>query len=62
MIDANWQRDLTLSNFFFPVTDVELPEEFVKWAPPVKRPLRVPAETVDSMRDEWIEGWRQVME
>ncbi|MEI2639546.1 MAG: thiamine ABC transporter substrate-binding protein [Microthrixaceae bacterium] len=62
MIDSDWQRDLPLSNFVYPVTDVELPEEFVKWAPPVKSPLRVPAETVDSMRDEWIEGWRQVME
>ncbi len=62
MLSPEWQRALPLSNFVFPVLDVELPEEFVRFATPAESPLRVEPATIDARRDEWIEQWRELME
>ena len=62
MLSPEWQRELPLSNFVFPVLDVELPEEFVRFATPAESPLRVDPATIDARRDEWIEQWRELME
>ena len=62
MLDPQWQGALPLANFVYPVTDVELPEEFAMWAPRPADPIAVDAERVGESRDEWIEQWRSVME
>lgn len=62
MVSEDWQRELPMSNFVFPVTDVELPEVFERFAPRAEDPANLPAETIESRRDAWIEQWRNVME
>jgi thiamine transport system substrate-binding protein len=62
MLGDEWQSELPLSNFVYPVTDVELPEEFRKWAPRPQDAIKVDPMAVGESRDEWIEQWRDVME
>ncbi|MEZ5267666.1 MAG: hypothetical protein R2789_03515 [Microthrixaceae bacterium] len=62
MLSDQWQQSLPLANFVYPVTDVELPEEFRKWAPRPEDPIVVDAEAVADHRDEWLEQWRSTME
>lgn len=62
MLSDDWQRELPLANFVFPVTDVELPEEFAAWATRAADPMVLPADVVDRGRDGWIEAWRELME
>jgi thiamine transport system substrate-binding protein len=62
MLDERWQSELPLTNFVYPVTDVELPEEFRRWAPRPEDPILVDAAAVGEARDQWIEQWRNVME
>ena len=62
MLSPEWQRELPLSNFVFPVVDVELPAEFEQFAQRAEDPLRVDPATIDARRDEWIEQWRELME
>lgn len=62
MLTPEWQRELPLSNFVFPVVDVELPDEFQRFATPAEDPLRLDPATIDERRDEWIEQWRELME
>lgn len=62
MLAPAWQRELPLTNFVYPVTDVELPDEFVRWAPRVEDPMGLPPEEIDAGRDGWIEAWRDEME
>lgn len=62
MISEEWQSELPLSNFVFPVVDVELPEEFRRWAQRAEDPAGLPPERIDAGRDGWIEQWRDLME
>jgi thiamine transport system substrate-binding protein len=62
MLSDEWQSALPLSNFVYPVTDVDLPEEFARWAPRPPSPVQVDAIEVGANREEWIEQWRAVME
>ena len=62
MLSPDWQKDLPLSNFVFPVLDVELPTEFERFATRASSPLRLEPATIDARRDEWIEQWRELME
>lgn len=62
MLDRDWQEQLPFANFVYPVTDVDLPSEFTKWAPPVEDPLELPASTVAANRERWIDEWRSIME
>lgn len=62
MLGSDWQEQLPLANFVYPVTDVDLPEEFIKWAPAVRDPLELPSDVVATNRDQWIEQWRSIME
>lgn len=62
MISEDWQRELPMSNFVFPVLDVELPEEFEQWATRAEDPANLPPEVIDEQRDTWIEQWRELME
>jgi thiamine transport system substrate-binding protein len=62
MLSPAWQKALPLSNFVFPVTDVELPEVFEKFAPRATNPLSLDPEIIADQRDAWIEQWREKME
>lgn len=62
MLSRDWQEQLPLANFVYPVMDVDLPEEFAKWAPPVEDPLELPGDVVAANRERWIEQWRSIME
>jgi len=63
MVSEEWQRELPMANFVFPVRDdVELPEEFERWAERAEDPAGLPAEVIDERRDAWIEQWRELME
>lgn len=62
MVSDAWQRELPLTNFVFPVTDVELPVEFQQWAPRAEDPMGLAHERIDEGRDRWIEAWREQME
>lgn len=62
MLSPTWQRALPLTNFVFPVIDVELPEEFERWAQRPEDPAELDHELVDRERDTWIERWRELME
>ncbi len=62
MVSDAWQQELPLTNFVFPVTDVELPVEFQQWAPRAEDPMGLAPERIDEGRDRWIEAWREQME
>lgn len=62
MLEDEWQRSLPLANFVYPVTDVELPEEFERWAPRPDSPIGADPEAVAQNRDQWLEQWRSTME
>lgn len=62
MLSKSWQAALPLTNFVFPVVDVELPAEFTRWAKRAEHPASIAPERVDAHRDEWIEQWRDLME
>jgi thiamine transport system substrate-binding protein len=62
MVSESWQRELPLTNFVFPVTDVALPEEFQRWAPLPEDPLGLEPDVIDEGRERWIEQWREQME
>jgi thiamine transport system substrate-binding protein len=62
MLSDVWQESLPLSNFVFPVVDVDLPTEFEQWAERPANPARVAPDVIDARRDDWIEQWRELME
>lgn len=62
MLDDAWQSELPLTNFVFPVVDVELPEEFDSWAERPDSPMGLDPALVDERRDDWVEAWRELME
>lgn len=62
MLGDQWQESLPLSNFVYPVTDVELPGEFREWAPRPSSPVTVDPAAVAQNRDTWLEQWRSAME
>lgn len=62
MLSDPWQEAVALSNFVYPVTDVELPEEFRLWAPRPADPVVLDAQAVGRNLDRWLEQWRSVME
>lgn len=62
MLSDSWQEAVALSNFVYPVTDVELPEEFRLWAPRPQDPVVIDAAAASPNLDDWLEQWRSVME
>jgi thiamine transport system substrate-binding protein len=62
MLSEEWQRELPLTNFVFPVIDVELPQEFVDWAVQAETPMGLSPDVVAEEREGWIEAWREQME
>ncbi len=62
MVSDTWQASLPVSNFVFPVVDVDLPPEFTRWAPRPAQPMGLAPQVIDDGRDRWIEAWREQME
>jgi thiamine transport system substrate-binding protein len=58
LISAEFQKDVPLQMFVFPVvTGTPLPAEFTKYAPLPAKPLTVPADQIAEHRDDWIAQW-----
>ncbi len=63
MISPEWQAELPLTNFVFPVVEgTPLPPVFERFAVRPADPLEVPADRVAAERDAWIERWRTILE
>ncbi len=59
MLSREWQAELPLSNFVFPVVPgVALPEVFTKFAAVPAAPTVLDPATVGRERDSWIDSWR----
>jgi thiamine transport system substrate-binding protein len=62
MLSKDYQEDLPLNQFVFPVRDdAELPAVFTKFAEVAEDPLSLPAEEIGENRDRWIEEWRDTV-
>lgn len=61
MLDVQFQEDMPLNMFVYPVnTQAALPESFVKYAQVAESPANAP-DTLDSMRDTWLQNWAQAV-
>ena len=61
MLSDTFQSDIPLNMFVYPVTDVDLPEEFVRYGATASDPYLVDAEVVAENRDDWIERWTEIV-
>lgn len=62
LLSAEAQTAIPENMYMYPVDDgVNLPEEWVKFAPLSTEPITVPAEEISSKRDEWLEQWSEAM-
>jgi thiamine transport system substrate-binding protein len=61
MLSPTFQADIPLRMFVYPVVDVELPPEFVRYGPSPEDPLSLDADAVAENRDEWIEEWAEIV-
>jgi len=62
LLSVPFQEDVPLRMFVFPVADdVELPEEFVRWAEEPASPLALPPEQVAAEGEGWVRTWTDLM-
>ena len=62
MLDEQFQADMPLQNFVYPVNgSVLLPDEFVKYAQVADAPANLDPELISANREEWIADWTEVM-
>ena len=61
MLSDTFQSDIPLTMFVYPVTDVELPEEFVEHGARPDDPYLLDADVVAENRDQWIEQWTDIV-
>ncbi len=61
MLSETFQSDIPLNMFVYPVTDVELPPEFVRYGAQPEEPYLVDAGVVADNRDDWIEEWTEIV-
>lgn len=62
MLTREYQEDLPLNNFVFPVLpDAELPDVFTENSEVPAEPLSLPPAEVAANRDAWVSGWTDVM-
>ncbi|MFN8126803.1 MAG: hypothetical protein U0R64_09905 [Candidatus Nanopelagicales bacterium] len=63
MLTREYQEDLPLNNFVFPVLpDATLPSAFTDNAEVPDKPYSLPPDEVAANRDAWVAGWTDVME
>ena len=62
MLSVAFQEDMPLNMFVFPVVeDIELPEEFTKYAAIPQNPATMDPMRIEEGREEWIQAWSEVM-
>ncbi len=61
MLSATFQSDIPLNMFVYPVTDVDLPDEFVRYGAAAQDPYLIDADVVADNRDDWIEEWTDIV-
>lgn len=61
MLSPTFQEDIPLNMFVYPVTDVELPPEFVEHGVQPEAPYLLDADAVAAGRDAWIEEWTDIV-
>lgn len=58
MLSPEFQADVPEQMYVYPIdSSVELPQEWVEFAPLASSPWSVPAETIAAERSEWIDLW-----
>ena len=61
IITEEFQREIPLTNWMFPVNpDVELPDSF-DYAPKPVNILSLPSDRIQRNQDRWIEGWLEAV-
>lgn len=61
MLSAEFQSDLALQMFVYPVTDVALPDVFVDYGVVPESPYLLDADLVAANRDRWIDEWTDLV-
>ena len=62
LITERFQREVPLNLFVFPVNQqVQLAEEFVRYATIPQRPLGLPPAAIDAGRSDWIDRWTSIV-
>lgn len=60
MLDLDFQEDVPLQMFVFPVNEeAELPDIFLEYAQVAGQPVQVDSAGIDAHREEWIRAWTQ---
>ncbi len=60
MLSPDFQREIPLTQWMFPVINVKLPESF-KYAADVKNILSLSPETISENQDKWIRKWEEIV-
>ncbi|HLS12901.1 MAG TPA: thiamine ABC transporter substrate-binding protein [Beutenbergiaceae bacterium] len=56
------QADIPDQMFMYPVNDeIDLPTEWVQWAPLADDPIEVDPGEIDTNREEWIQTWSEIV-
>jgi thiamine transport system substrate-binding protein len=62
MLDVQFQEDMPLQMFMYPVNPAaSLPEEFVKFAPLAEQPAVLSPDMIASNRDRWVADWTETV-
>ena len=61
MLSPAFQSDIPLNMFVYPVTDVKLPDEFVRYGAHPDHPYQLDADVVAQHRDDWIAKWTDIV-
>ena len=61
LLSPTFQEDIPLNMFVYPVTDVDLPAEFVEHGAQPEDPYLLDADVVAANRDAWIEEWTEIV-
>jgi thiamine transport system substrate-binding protein len=63
LLSARVQAELPSQMYVFPVIEgVQLPENFMKYAPRPSSPITMEPSKIGENRDEWIAQWRELMQ
>jgi thiamine transport system substrate-binding protein len=61
IITEDFQREIPLTNWMFPVNpEVKLPDSF-DYAPKPIKVLTLPSDLIERNQDQWIEGWLEAV-
>lgn len=61
-LSAEFQEAIPGEMYMYPVrSDVELPEEWAKFAAVADEPFQVPEESIENHREEWIKTWAELV-